>query len=86
MAREPLVDQWLEHLTKNLEEMAHSWSSLAEPIGRILAMLEGVDLDDSFRMTADFRQALDTLQAEIARCPIIQDHPTAYCFPPPNGS
>jgi hypothetical protein len=75
----PKVEEWREHLRRNLEAMAGSWSNLAEPVAELLSQLLATPPGGSFPVTPDLRRKLEDLQKVIQRCPVIQDHPTPSC-------
>jgi hypothetical protein len=78
MARKAVVENWRDHLEKNLKLMAESWSNLAEPAAEIFKQLEATPTDKPFVVTKALRNELARLLKVIKGCPI---HRTARLRP-----
>ncbi len=74
------VKAWHDHIERNLQVMADSWSNLAEPVAKLAKLLAEVHSGDSMKVTSEFLGLVEALQAEIGRCPVIKDGPITPCW------
>ena len=75
------VKAWHDHMERNLQVMADSWSNLAEPVAKLAKTLADVHSGDSLKVTSEFLGLVQALQAEIGRCPVIKDGPVPdHCW------